>query len=191
MTENALLLNAIRSGKTEDVRRFLVEGKDVNAADRLGMTPLHWSVYHGKITIAKLLIKFGADVHAEDASDETPLHYAAARSTPDLAELLILFGADVNAADAIGQTPLHYAAIWNGGVRTSALLIAESAMVDVADKEGNTPLALAEDRLFDALSKLLPLILQSAKQAPVLAGELGRFSGILRRQFGQPRRLPG
>ncbi len=149
------LLGAVRYGRAEEVRRFLTAGAPVDAADPLGMTALHWSVYSGRLAIAALLIDHGADVRARDASGETPLHCAAARRGADLAALLIRRGADVNAADVAGQTPLHYAAIWNGETETSALLIAQGAVVNVADKAGDTPLALAEDRLFDELAKLL------------------------------------
>ena len=119
------------------------------------MTPLHWSVYYGKLDIAKMLIRQGADVNARDASGETPMHYAAARSTPNLARLLLENGADVNSADAMDQTPLHFAAIWSGQTRTPEFLIGSGAKVNVEDKDGNTPLALAEERLFDDLAVLL------------------------------------
>jgi len=119
------------------------------------MTALHWSVYHGKFEIARLLIANGAKVEATDASGETPLHYAAARRTTQMAELLLRHGADVNAIDALGQSPLHYTAIWGGEIANAKLLIAEGADPNKVDKDGNTALSLAEDRLNDDLVALL------------------------------------
>ena len=149
------LIGAVRFGSRADIRRLLAGGKNINAPDPLGMTPLHWSVYHGKLEIAELLVRNGANVSARDASGERPIHYAAARSTAHMAKLLVAHGADVNAANAIGQTPLHFAAIWSRGVATPAFLIANGAKINTLDSEGNTPLDTAEERLSDELADLL------------------------------------
>ena len=118
------------------------------------MTPLHWSVYHGKLEIAELLIRKGARVMARDASGETPAHYAAARRTARFAALLFKNGADLNARNAIGQTPLHFAATWSRMIEAPTFLIANGAKVNVTDNDGKTPLDLAEDRLSDPLVEL-------------------------------------
>ena len=78
---------------------------------------------------------------ARDASGETSLHYAAARSTPDLARLLLKHGADVNSVDAMDQTPLHFAAIWSGQTKTPQFLIGNGALLNMEDKDGDSPFA--------------------------------------------------
>lgn len=149
------LIGAVRFGSQADVRRLVSRGHKINAADSLGMTPLHWSVYHGKLDIAELLVKHGANVSARDASGERPIHYAAERSTAQLAKLLVTNGANVNATNAIGQTPLHFATTWSRGVATPAFLIANGARINAVDNDGKTPLDTAEDRLSDELVELL------------------------------------
>lgn len=148
-------LTVVRFGNLDAVEAYLSSGQDVGVTDQLGMTALHWSVYHGKLEISLLLIAHGADVQATDASGETPMHYAAARRTTQMVELLLEHGATVNAVDTMGQSPLHSAAIWNGDRATSELLIAKGADATIVDKDGNTALSLAEDRLFDDLAALL------------------------------------
>ena len=79
-------LSAVRFGSTEEARDFLSDGQDVGVKDELGMTALHWSVYHGKFETARLLIAHGAAVKAMDASGETPLQCAAARRMTAMAD---------------------------------------------------------------------------------------------------------
>ena len=149
------LIGAVRFGSQADVRRLLSHGHEVNAADPLGMTPLHWSVFHGKTEVAELLVRRGANISARDASGEAPIHYAAARSTAELAKLLIARGANANVVNAIGQSPLHFAATWSRDIETPAFLIANGANVNAVDNDGKTPLDTAEDRLSDELAELL------------------------------------
>jgi ankyrin repeat protein len=60
-----------------------------------------------------------------------------------IAETIIALGGDVNQADAIGNTALHQAAT-KGFNRVVELLVANGAQVNVKNKRGQTPLALAE-----------------------------------------------
>ncbi len=49
----------------------------VNSADYAGWTALHEACSHGRLKVAKVLIKGGADVNATGLDDESPLHDAA------------------------------------------------------------------------------------------------------------------
>ncbi len=112
----------------------------VNAQDKFGSTPLHWTAANNSVQTAELLIQNGAHVNAQDEDGTTPLHYAAGRpNSVQTAELLIQNGADVNAQDNIyGRTPLHVAAM-NYSVQTAELLLESGANVLLTDKGGRTP----------------------------------------------------
>jgi ankyrin repeat protein/beta-lactamase regulating signal transducer with metallopeptidase domain len=115
------LFEAVRSGRTNTVRKLLGRGVAVNASDKYGQTVLHLAAGEGKAAVVKALIEAGADVNATDQSVKTPLHWASLRLAslgrgrrgPDYAgtaRLLIRAGADIDARDKGGFTPLLEAA---------------------------------------------------------------------------------
>ena len=90
----------------------------------------------------------GVDGFGSDRRDRYGLVRAV---TPELlegeaasiAESVIKLGGDVNHADSSGNTALHQAAA-KGFTRVIELLVANGAQVNVKNKRGQTPLALAE-----------------------------------------------
>lgn len=76
-----------------------------------GQTPLWLAVAHGRVDVARTLIKHGADVNIPDSSLVTPLIKACSMNTSSgciLAELLLDSGAHVNLASKDGMTALHW-----------------------------------------------------------------------------------
>jgi ankyrin repeat protein len=55
---------AVRHGDLEAVEDFLAIGRDVNAADEKGRTPLHYCVAYWNPDIAELLLEAGANLEA-------------------------------------------------------------------------------------------------------------------------------
>ena len=100
---------AAKAGEIEAVKQHLAAGADVDAKDKYGRTPLHFTSIYRQKEIAELLIAAGADVNAKTAGGGTPLNAAALKGYKEIAELLIAEGADVNANDDDGDTPLDYA----------------------------------------------------------------------------------
>jgi ankyrin repeat protein len=112
--------------KHPDVTRALIEhGADINAATKLGFTPLLFAAREGDLESAKLLLDKGVDVNIsvgeegetgeavdlsghQDSSKLSALHVAVQRGHSDLAALLLDRGADPN-YDVPGWTPLHWA----------------------------------------------------------------------------------
>ena len=80
-----------------DPSKAIADRADVNAKDKVGVTPLTYATFKGAKEITELLITTGADVNAKDVDGRTPLHRAASYSHNEVAELLIAKGADVNA----------------------------------------------------------------------------------------------
>jgi ankyrin repeat protein len=109
------LHDAAEKGDTQEVRRLLDEGADVDAYDARRGTALHCAVYESWGEIVKLLIargadvNGGADVNAKDGGDLTSLHLAAFHDDTEMAKILLDAGADVNARTHKGKTPLSYA----------------------------------------------------------------------------------
>ena len=118
-------------------------GAVVNARDRDGRTPLHWTQRsRSDGAYCRALIEAGADVDAADADGFTPLHLAVASDAPKCAEQLLEAGADVEAADAHGWTPLHSAARY-GSAECVDQLLRFGADVGARTPSGATPLHLA------------------------------------------------
>lgn len=116
-----ILLMALKKGYTVIAGILINKGADVNAHDRMGVTPLLLvcgKKLHDYKTIAEMLIKRGAYVNDRDSQGFTPLLLSLSGGASEVAELLIERGADIFA---------------RGKNRKSALALAESS--------GNTHIA--------------------------------------------------
>jgi hypothetical protein len=154
MSLNEELLDASKKGDVEKVKKLLKEGADVNAKDRFGFTPLHYTALNGHIEIVKLLIERGADVNAKTNGGWTPLRFAAIYGHIEIVKLLIERGADVNAKDKDGRTPLHSAAFY-GHVEVVRLLLEHGADPNIKNIWGQTAIDLARERGYSEIVKLI------------------------------------
>ena len=75
-------------GNIETVKKYLDDGKDVNAKNDTGMTPLHNAALYGRKEILELLIAEGADVNAKDGGGNTPLDWAIKYKRTQIADIL-------------------------------------------------------------------------------------------------------
>ena len=157
---------------------------DVNAADRMGNTPLTMAISFNKEAIP-LLLEAGADVNAADRMGNTPLHWAIRRGEKEVVLLLLEARADVNrtaygrgyttaygrgytlgdAADMKGQTPLHWAISFNK--EAIPLLLEAGADVNAADRDGNTPLHWA---IREGAKEVVPLLLEAGADVTLHIG---------------------
>lgn len=78
-----------------DVLRLLVSAKEINVdiADRLLRTPLHWTAFYGNYQAAKSLLNAGAAVNSTDHFGETALDVSLYKRRSRLAVLLLEHGA--------------------------------------------------------------------------------------------------
>jgi len=111
----------------------------VNAKDRNGVTPLHWSIREGGRKAVQFLLSEGAEVNVQDSFGRTPLGDASLKGQIDKVALLIAGGAEVNATSHRGETPLHEAAL-KGYREIAELLISAGADLNIGDIQGETPL---------------------------------------------------
>lgn len=88
-------------------RLLIARGANVNAANRMGTTPLHLAAYPA---MARLLVEAGAAIEARDRGGNTPLHSATEHpEMQDVMAQLLTMKADANARNKAGKTPLDIA----------------------------------------------------------------------------------
>lgn len=95
-----------RYGDLEAAEDFIAIGRDVNAADPDGRTPLHYAVAYNQHDVLAALIDASANLEAEDNKQNTPLHYACGYGRGECAESLIEAGANTGATNSTGKTGL-------------------------------------------------------------------------------------
>ncbi|EFB28192.1 hypothetical protein PANDA_000177, partial [Ailuropoda melanoleuca] len=134
-----MFLKAAAENQEALIDKYLIDGGDPSAHDKLHHTALHWACLKGHGQLVSKLLEAGATVDARDLLDRTPLFWACRGGHLDILKQLLNRGAQVNARDKIWSTPLHVA------VRTRHCdclehLIACGAHIDAQDKEGDTAL---------------------------------------------------
>ncbi len=104
------LMFAALFGQTNEARRLLKTGSEVNARDKWGRTPLIWATTSGgavrvplqrKAEMTRLLIRSGADVDAKAVDGTTALLSAVAARNTEAVRLLLAQHADL---DVRGRT---------------------------------------------------------------------------------------
>ena len=139
------LEQAAVKGHTDTIKSLIAQGKDINARNIRGQTPLHLAAAEGNNDTVQLLLESGAEVDAVTTNSGcTSLHYAASLGHVELCELLVRYGADPDAQTAMLGTALHLA-VSRGHPEVVALLLKYNARLDIRDKNGMTPLQQAEN----------------------------------------------
>ena len=131
-----------------------------NRLNRIGATPFLLAAKNVDLDMMRLLLESGADPDLTPMDETTALMVAAGSymfnpgedagaepgSEPralEAVELCLELGADVNAVDKNGETALHGAA-FRGANSIVELLVDRGARLDVRNKEGWTPLNVAD-----------------------------------------------
>ena len=144
------------------IELMIENGIDVSKTDSNGWTHL---LHAQKLDVVECLLNHGADVETGSCQYASPLsavmlrHAAtdlAARNQMDMVRLVLKHGAYVNARgpDNSLDTPLYAAAIRNR-VEAAELLTQSGARLDLAARDGWTPLQIATRKGHDAMVALL------------------------------------
>ncbi|XP_040849417.1 ankyrin repeat domain-containing protein 23 isoform X2 [Ochotona curzoniae] len=132
-------LKAAAENQEALIDKYLTDGGNPNAHDKLHRTALHWACLKGHRQLVSKLLAAGAAVDARDLLDRTPVFWACRGGHLDILKELLNQGAQVNARDKIWSTPLHVA-VRTGHSDCLEHLIECGARLDAQDKEGDTAL---------------------------------------------------
>lgn len=150
---------AAYENRVEVVRRLLAAGADVNAADQVPSAPLMTASVRGYVEIVRLVLAAGADVRAINQYGGNALIPACHYGHIEVVRELLKTKIDVNHVNNLGWTALLETIILSDGGPTHQeimqLLMAHGANVNIADREGVSPLAHARRRGYGAMVKLL------------------------------------
>ena len=137
------LLRAAERGSALGVRLQINKGANPNAADRDGVTALHYAAGTGESEAVRALLDAKADPSIRDEyKGQTPLQLAVQADSPEAVKLLLDAKADPNVPDFDGGTALHYAAA-NRSPTIARQLIDGGGDPGRADLQGHTPRDIA------------------------------------------------
>ncbi|XP_045673505.1 protein phosphatase 1 regulatory subunit 12B isoform X4 [Phyllostomus hastatus] len=103
--DGAVFLAACSSGDTDEVKRLLARGADINTANVDGLTALHQACIDENFDMVRFLVESGAAVDQQDNEGWTPLHAAASCGYLNIAEYFLDHGASVGVVNSEGEVP--------------------------------------------------------------------------------------
>ena len=153
------LLVATHGNHTEAAKALIDAGANVNAKDDIQDSPYLYAGARGHQQILLMTLAHGADLRSTNRYGGTALIPAAERGHVETVRTLIGAGVDVNHVNRLGWTALLEAIILSDGgpchQQIVQLLIDAKADVNLADKDGVSPLAHAKQRGYSAMVAML------------------------------------
>jgi ankyrin repeat protein len=142
VTAGTPLVDAVKNGDSEAVRRLLESAIDVNAAEPDGTTALHWASYLDDLASARLLLRAGANPNAANDLGATPIWTASVNGSSAMVRMLLEAGANANASLLLGETAVM-AAARSGSADVVEQLLARGANPNARAARGQTALMWA------------------------------------------------
>ena len=153
------LIAAAESGNTAEVRRLIAAGGNVNAQDDNRNSAYLVAGARGRTEVLKLTLAAGADLNTTNRYGGTALIPACHYGHVDTVRELLKTKVDVDHVNNLGWTALLEAVILGDGgpahTEIVGLLVAHGARVNLADREGVTPLQHARRRGYVKIAQIL------------------------------------
>ncbi|CAH0046253.1 unnamed protein product [Clonostachys solani] len=151
---------AAETSNLEGVKMMLADPRtDVGASDGEGRTALWWASLGESSETVKHILEKGGDkyINKQDVQGWTPLHVAVNKKALDIARCLLEHpGINPNIMNEDGLTAVHLAVLCES-VSLVRLLLRHFAIdcTIKSNKDGKTPLMLAEQAKFDVIANVL------------------------------------
>lgn len=153
------LLLATHTNQIAVAKALIEAGADVNAKDAIQDSPYLYAGAHGHLEILRMTLAHGADLASTNRYGGTALIPAAERGHVETVRALIEAGVDVDHINNLGWMALLEAVLLaDGGERHQQivqLLVDAGANVNLADREGVTPLQHARLRGYSEIEQIL------------------------------------
>lgn len=144
---------------TEAARLLISAGADVNAKDRIEDSPYLYAAAEGRNDILKMTLAHGADLGSTNRYGGTGLIPAAHHGHLETVRILLGTAIDKDHINKLGWTALLEAVILGDGgpVHTEIVreLVRAGASVNLADRDGVTPLGHARRHGYAAMTAIL------------------------------------
>ena len=153
------LLAATHRNQVDTARFLIQEGADVNAKDFIQDSPYLYAAAEGRIEILKATLAAGADLKDTNRYRGTGLIPAAHHGHVEAVKLLLSTAIDKDHVNNLGWTALLEAVILGDGGASHTeivwLLVEAGASVNIADRDGVTPLAHAKKSGYSGMVRIL------------------------------------
>ncbi|MGP1520338.1 MAG: ankyrin repeat domain-containing protein [Treponema sp.] len=159
-TGKSPLSRAILSSRVEAARLLLLSGSSPVQQDMYGITPLHeaismvQNIYDKNVhlQIVKMIRQAGGNPMARDSQGKTPFSMCLEK---DVSLIDAVLGYDKFLSDSDGHTPLHLAILEGAKPMVFSFILTKGYPINKRDRQGETALFCAIDRLQVENSKLL------------------------------------
>ena len=111
-----------------------------------GWKPIHFAIATNQIKLTKKLFDYDKEqISYKTDKNASTLHFAISISSVELVEYLLINKANANEATSNGNTPLH-SAVTSNNEQILKDLIAFGGKQDAQNKQGKTPIQIAQER---------------------------------------------
>ncbi len=138
------LLNEVREGNFENVKKLIQQGVDVDVTTESGKTPLILAADSGNVKIAKLLVENGADIQAQDNEGFSALFIFSHDGYLDAAKFFLDKGSDIEAENKDGETAVMWC-LWRGHFDVVKMLVEAGADIHRTSNSGESACKIAKE----------------------------------------------